>query len=135
MRALPSIEDFATKTGNPLRKVIKGALLRLAPVFRTAKVRRELLLKQNSLCPLCEKEPLVDSRETHVDHRWTTDEAANAVFDGSMDLISAYNKLWATENLRAVHAACNFRRNKKDAIRGDSMKLPFRERDANLRIR
>jgi hypothetical protein len=117
MRSLPSIEDFAAKTGNSLRKVIKGALLRLAPEFRTAKVRRKLLLTQKNLCPVCKEETLVDSRETHVDHKWTTDEAANVVFDGSMDLISAYNKLWAAENLRAVHAACNFRRNRKEAVR------------------
>ncbi len=117
MVRLPSIEEFAEKTGNSLRKVVKGALLRLAPEFRTAKVRRELLLKQNSLCPICGKagNVLVDNgRETHVDHKWTTDEAANAILDGSMDLISAYNKLWAPENLQAAHAACNFGRNKKE---------------------
>lgn len=126
MTGLPSIEDFAANTGNSLRRVIKGALLRLAPEFRTAKVRRDLLLKQNNLCPIC-GETLVDGgRETQVDHKWTTDEAANAVFDESMDLIRAYNKLWATENLRAVHAACNFRRNKKEAVSGDTMNLPLR---------
>ena len=130
MRALPSIEDFAAKTGNSLRRVIKGALLRLAPEFRTAKVRRELLRKQNRLCPLC-NEPLVDSSETHVDHEWTTDESANAVFDGSMDLITAYNRLWAPENLQAVHAACNFGRNKKEAVSESAIE----ERDANLRTR
>jgi len=114
---LPSIEEFADKTGNSLRKVIKGALLRLAPEFRTAKTRRELLLRQNRLCPICGEvgNALVDSgKETHVDHKWTTDEAANAVLDGSMDLIAAYNKLWAPENLQAAHAACNFGRNKKE---------------------
>jgi 5-methylcytosine-specific restriction endonuclease McrA len=119
MMRLPTIEEFADKTGNPLRKVIKGALLRLAPEFRTAKVRRELLLKQNNVCPIsgCVKGPLVDSgKETHVDHKWTTDEAANAVFNGSMDLISAYNKLWASDNLQAAHAPCNFRRNKKEVL-------------------
>jgi hypothetical protein len=59
----------------------------------------------------------VDSgKETHVDHKWTTDEAANAVLEGSMDLISAYNKLWASKNLRAAHAACNFGRNRKEAL-------------------
>ncbi len=113
---LPSIEEFADKTGNSLRKVIKGALLRLAPEFRTAKVRRGLLLKQSSLCPICGKagNALIDNgRETHVDHKWTTDEAANAVLTGDMDLIGAYNKLWAQKNLRAVHAVCNFGRNKK----------------------
>jgi len=36
------------------------------------------------------------------------------VLDGSMDLIAAYNKLWAPENLQAAHAACNFGRNKKE---------------------
>jgi 5-methylcytosine-specific restriction endonuclease McrA len=115
MERLPSIEEFADKTGNSLRKVIKGALLRLAPEFRTAKVRHQLLLKQDSLCPICGEagNALVDSPETHVDHKWTTDEAANAVLDGRMDLISAYNKLWTPDNLRAVHRACNFRRNKK----------------------
>jgi 5-methylcytosine-specific restriction endonuclease McrA len=113
VKRLPSIEEFADKTGHSLRRVVKGALLRLAPEFRTAKVRRELLLKQNNLCSCCGN-ALVDSgRETHVDHKWTTDEAANAVFDGSMDLISAYNKLWAPENLQATHAKCNFGRNKK----------------------
>jgi 5-methylcytosine-specific restriction endonuclease McrA len=116
MARLPSLEEFADKTGNSLRKVIKGALLRLAPEFRTAKVRRELLLKQNSLCSYC-GDALVDSgRETHVDHIWTTDEAANAVLAGSMDLISAYNKHWAPENLRAIHAKCNFGRNRKPAV-------------------
>jgi 5-methylcytosine-specific restriction endonuclease McrA len=117
MAPLPSIEEFADKTGNSLRKVIKGALLRLAPEFKTAKVRRELLLKQNSLCPICGKvgNALLDSgEETHVDHKWTTDEAANAVLDGSMDLITAYNKLWAPDNLQAAHAACNIGRNKKE---------------------
>jgi len=110
MIRLPSIEEFADKTGNPLRKVIKGALLRLAP--GTAKVlRRELLLKQNSLCPICGE---AGSTETHVDHKWTTDEAANAILDGSMDLISAYKKHWAPDNLQAAHAACNFGRNKKE---------------------
>ena len=114
MVRLPSIEEFADKTGNPLRKVIKGALLRLAPEFGTAKLRRKLLLKQNNLCPCCGN-ALVDSgTETHVDHQWTTDEAANAILDGSMDLISSYNKLWAPENLQAAHAACNFGRNKKE---------------------
>jgi 5-methylcytosine-specific restriction endonuclease McrA len=113
---LPSIEEFADKTGNSLRKVIKGALLRLAPEFRTANVRRRLILKQKSLCLVCghRGKALVDSgRETHVDHKWTTDEAANAVLTGRTDLISAYNKLWAPKNLRAAHAACNFGRNKK----------------------
>lgn len=116
MERLPSLEEFADKTGNSLRKVIKGALLRLAPEFRTAKVRNKLLLKQNSHCPICgcDGKALVDNgTETHVDHEWTTDDAAKAVFDGSMDLISAYNKLWAQDNLRAVHRACNFGRNKK----------------------
>jgi len=116
MVRLPSIEEFADKTGNSLRKVIKGALLRLAPVFRTANVRRKLLLKQDNLCPLCGKvdKVLGDSgRETHVDHKWTTDEAANAVLDGTLDLISAYNKLWAQENLQVVHAACNYSARKK----------------------
>lgn len=118
MARLPSIEEFADKTGNRLRKVIKGALLTLAPEFRRAKTRRELLLKQNSLCPICggARGPLVDNgRETHVDHIWTTDEAANVILGGHMDLISAYTKLWARSNLRAVHSSCNnFRRNKKD---------------------
>jgi 5-methylcytosine-specific restriction endonuclease McrA len=119
MVQLPSIEEFADKTGNSLRKVIKGALLRLAPEFRTAKVRRELLVKQNSLCPICGEvgNALVDSgKETHVDHKWTTDEAANEILAGSMDLIAAYNKLWSPENLRAAHASCNFRRNKKEVL-------------------
>jgi 5-methylcytosine-specific restriction endonuclease McrA len=114
---LPSIEEFANKTGNSLRKVIKGALLRLAPEFRTAKVRRGLLLKQNSLCPICScvGKALVDNgKETHVDHKWTTDEAANEVLAGRMDLISAYNKLWTPENLQAAHATCNFRRSRKE---------------------
>jgi hypothetical protein len=116
---LPSIEEFADKTGIPLRRVIKGALLRLAPEFRTAKVRRALLLKQNSRCPICEPggDLLVDNgRETHVDHKWTTDEAANAVLAGSMDLIDAYKKLWEQENLQAAHAGCNFGRNKKELL-------------------
>ena len=115
---LPSIEEFADKTGNSLRKVIKGALLRLAPEFRTAKVRRELLRKQNNICPSpkCHAGVLLvdDGKETHVDHKWTTNEAANAVLDGTMDLISAYKKLWEPENLQAVHAKCNFRQNKKE---------------------
>ena len=116
MTDLPRIEDFAAETGNSLRRVVKGALLRLAPEFRTANVRRRLLLKQNNLCPVCTR-VLVDSgKETHVDHRWTTDEAANAVLDGSMDLISAYKKLWASENLQSIHATCNFGRNKKVTI-------------------
>jgi len=113
---LPSLEEFADKTGSSLRKVIKGALLRLAPEFRTAKVRHKLLLKQNSVCPICGEagNVLVDNgKETHVDHKWTTDEAANAVLSGHMDLISAYNRLWAADNLQAAHAACNFGRNKK----------------------
>jgi len=125
MMTLPTIEDFADKTGNSLRKVIKGALLRLTPEFRTAKVRRELLLKQDSLCPICGcvGDALVDNgRETHVDHKWTTDEAANEVLDGSMDLIHAYMKLWAPENLRAAHASCNFGRNKKE-VRMSPMKM------------
>lgn len=119
MMGLPSIEEFAEKTGIPLRRVIKGALLRLAPEFKTAKVRRELLLKQNSICACsscsgCPGNALVDSgKETHVDHQWTTDQAANAVLDETMDLICAYKKLWAHENLQAVHAACNFRRNRR----------------------
>jgi 5-methylcytosine-specific restriction endonuclease McrA len=120
MAPLPSIEEFADKTGNSLRKVIKGALLRLAPEFKTAKVRRRLLLKQNSLCPICGcvGNALVDSgKETHVDHKWTTDEAANAVLAGRMDLISAYENLWAPENLQVAHATCNFRRNRKEAVR------------------
>jgi hypothetical protein len=119
MTRLPSLEEFADKTDNKLRKVIKGALLRLAPVFRTAKVRGDLLLKQNYRCPICDgaNGPLVNNgRETHVDHEWTTDEAANAVLNESMDLISAYKKLWSSENLRAVHRACNFARNKKKTI-------------------
>src|SRR5216683_1284988 len=90
--------------------------VRLAPEFRTANVRRKLLLKQNNLCPLCGKvdKVLVDSgRETHVDHKWTTDEAANAVLAGTLDLICAYNKLWAQENLQVVHAACNYSARKK----------------------
>lgn len=119
MKPLPSIEEFADKTGVPLRRVIKGALLRLAPEFRTAKVRRELLLKQSSRCPVCEPvgDDLVDSgKETHVDHKWTTNEAANAVLTGDMDLICAYKKLWAPENLQAAHAVCNFQRNKKEAL-------------------
>jgi hypothetical protein len=62
------------------------------------------------------------SRETHFDHKWTTDEAANAVLAGSMDLIRAYKKLWAPENLLAAHAACNFGRNKK-AVMGASTSL------------
>jgi hypothetical protein len=37
IKPLPSIEEFADKTGVPLRRVIKGALLRLAPEFRTPK--------------------------------------------------------------------------------------------------
>jgi 5-methylcytosine-specific restriction endonuclease McrA len=58
----------------------------------------------------------VDSgKETHVDHKWTTNEAANAVLTGDMDLICAYKKLWAPENLQAAHAVCNFRKNKKEA--------------------
>jgi 5-methylcytosine-specific restriction endonuclease McrA len=116
MVRLPSLEEFADKTGIPLRRVIKGALLRLAPEFGTAKLRRKLLLKQDNLCSCCGN-ALVDSgRETHVDHKWTTDEAANAVFDGSTDLITAYSKLWASENVRATHAKCNFRRNKKAVV-------------------
>jgi 5-methylcytosine-specific restriction endonuclease McrA len=116
MVRLPSIEEFANKTGNPLRNVVKGALLRLAPGSATV-LRRGLLLKQNSLCPICGDvgNVLVDNgRQTHVDHKWTTDEAANAILDGSMDLISAYNKLWAPDNLQVAHAACNFGRNKKE---------------------
>lgn len=116
MVRLPSIKEFAEKTGTPLRRVIKGALLRLAPEFRTAKVRRKLLFKQENICPYrkCQNGVLVDDgKKTHVDHKWTTDKAANAVLDGSMDLISAYNKLWAYDNLQAVHAACNFGRNRK----------------------
>jgi len=116
---LPSLEEFADKTGIPLRRVIKGALLRLAPEFRTAKVRRELLLKQGNLCSCCgdARYPLLDDGHAmHVDHKWTTDEAANAVLDESMDLISAYNKLWAPDNLRAVHAKCNFGRNRRAVI-------------------
>jgi hypothetical protein len=69
MAGLPSIEEFTEKTGIPLRRVIKGALLRLAPEFKTAKVRRELLRKQKSICPChgCCGNPLVDSgKETHV---------------------------------------------------------------------
>jgi len=114
MASLPSIEEFAAKTGIPLRRVIKGALLRLAPEFGTAKLRRKLLLKQDNICSCCGN-ALVDSgKETHVDHKWTTDEAANAVLDGSMSLVYAYQKLWEPENLRAAHAACNFGRNKKE---------------------
>jgi hypothetical protein len=114
MLRLPSIEEFADKTGVPLRRVIKGALLRLAPEFGTAKLRRKLLLKQDNICSCCGN-ALVDSgNETHVDHKWTTDEAANAVLAGSMSLVDAYQKLWASENLRAAHAACNFGRNKKE---------------------
>jgi len=117
MTGLPSIKDFANGTGLPLRRVIKGALLRLAPEFRTAKVRRELL-KQNSICPICGKTLVDGGKETHVDHKWTTDEAADAVLNESMDLVSAYKKLWASENLRAICAACNFGRNKKAALKG-----------------
>jgi len=117
MSGLPSIEEFAADTGMSLRRVIKGALLRLAPEFRTAKVRRELLAKQDSICPICGKTLVDGGRETHVDHKWTTDEAANAVLDGSIDLIRAYKRLWSPENLQAVHAACNFGRNRKGTVR------------------
>ena len=126
MAPLPSIEEFADKTGNSLRKVVKGALLRLAPEFRTAKVRRGLLLKQNSLCPICScvETALVDNgRETHVDHKWTTDEAANEVLAGRMDLISAYNKLWAPENLQTAHAKCNYGK-RQDAVKESLQKKP-----------
>jgi 5-methylcytosine-specific restriction endonuclease McrA len=124
MTGLPSIKEFAKKTGIPLRRVIKGALLRLAPEFKTAKVRRELLLKQKSICPCrgCPGNALMDSgKETHVDHKWTTDKAANAVLDGTMDLIRAYKKLWAHKNLQAVHAACNLRRNRRLSEKSSAM--------------
>src|SRR6202048_1307504 len=105
MMTLPTIEEFADKTGNSLRKVIKGALLRLAPEFRTAKVRRELLVKQNSLCPICGEggSALVErGKEPHVYHILFKQKTAYEILAGSMDLIAAYNKLWAPENLRAA---------------------------------
>lgn len=57
-----------------------------------------------------------NGRETHVDHKWTTDEAANEVLAGRMDLISAYNKLWAPENLQVAHAKCNYGK-RQDAVK------------------
>jgi len=58
------------------------------------------------------------SRETHFDHKWTIDEAANAVLAGSMDLIRAYKKTLGTRKLARAHAACNFGRNKKAVMGG-----------------
>jgi 5-methylcytosine-specific restriction endonuclease McrA len=89
------------------------------PEFRTAKIRGKLLREQRSLCPGCKDEtrPLADNgTEKQVDHKWTTDEAANAVLAEKIDLIGAYNRLWGSDNSQAVHAACSFGRNKKESV-------------------
>lgn len=111
MLELPSIENLSIGIDIPLRRLIKQGLFGISREFKTAKVRRELLVK-NNICSICNT-LMNDSKETHVDHMWTKNEATNAVFDGSLDLISAFNRLQAPENLRVVHASCNWGRNKK----------------------
>src|ERR1700722_5176616 len=98
---LPSIEEFAAGTGHSLRRVIKDSFMRLPREFKNIKIRKIILERQNGICSLCEKE--LQGTGTHVDHIWTTCEATDAVMDGSVDLVSAYNRLWGDGNMRVVH--------------------------------
>jgi 5-methylcytosine-specific restriction endonuclease McrA len=117
---LPSIEEFAAGTGHSLRRVIKDSFLRLPDEFKNIKARRMLLERQAGVCPLCKEK--LPSHGTHVDHIWTTLEATDAVMAGSVDLISAYNRLWSDKNMRVVHPACNNARNR--ALSGGEPSLP-----------
>ena len=107
---LSSIEEFASGTGHSLRGVIKDSFMRLPREFKNTKLRKIILKRQNGICPLCEKE--LQGTGTHVDHIWTTCEATDSVIDGAVDLVSAYNRLWAEENMRVVHSGCNIARNR-----------------------
>jgi|HubBroStandDraft_4_1064222.scaffolds.fasta_scaffold152201_2 hypothetical protein len=77
--------------------------------------RKRMLLhfeKQNCICAISSKPMVPDGRLTHLDHIWGMMEAAQAIVAG-MPIDEAHAKLWAEENLRAVLAVENIRRNKK----------------------
>jgi hypothetical protein len=75
---------------------------RLLPIFE----------KQNGRCAITGEPLVLDGKLTHLDHKWTMIEAAQAVIDG-MPVGEAFAQLWAENNLRAVLARENYRRNKR----------------------
>ena len=79
-----------------------GQRKRLTPIF----------MEQNGRCAITNEPLVLDGKLTHLDHKWTMIEAAQAVIDG-MSLGEAYEKLWDRSNLRAILARENYRRNKK----------------------
>jgi hypothetical protein len=68
--------------------------------------------KQNGRCAITGEPLVLDGKLTHLDHKWTMIEAAQAVVDG-MPIEEAFAQLWAENNLRAVLARENYRRNKR----------------------
>jgi 5-methylcytosine-specific restriction endonuclease McrA len=79
-------------------------------VLSVGKHRKALVEKQEGRCPLC-GESLADSSVT-VDHIVSVKTFA---YDLSIPLTDAYRRCHALDNLRAVHRACNNKRNRKAA--------------------
>ena len=82
---------------------------------RLAVERPRLMAMQDGVCPPC-SDPLVDDgKATHVDHVVTVEEFIGKICQGELTIDEAYCQLWADPNLRAVHHACNYARNKRAA--------------------
>lgn len=78
-----------------------------------SKARPLLIEKQQGICPACLEPTLVDhGKSTHFDHVETVKEFADKVIRGELAFDEAYCRLWADSNLRAVHAKCNYGRNR-----------------------
>ena len=75
--------------------------------------RASLIAKQNGVDPITNTPIVDDGHRTHVDHIWTRKQATEAIVSGQMTDVEAAAKLWAPDNLRAVHARTNYERNRK----------------------
>jgi len=87
-----------------------GQRKRLIPIFE----------KQKGRCAITNETLVLDGKLTHLDHKWTMIQAAQAIVDG-MDIGEAYDQLWAENNLQAVLARENYKRNKR--VKSDASKL------------
>jgi len=79
-----------------------GQRKRLMPIFE----------RQNGRCAITNEPLPLNGKLTHLDHRWTMAEAAQAVVDG-LPIKEAFVRLWDESNLRAILASENYKRNRK----------------------
>ena len=114
MTECDALNVIAQALSMPVRRLVKERLLRTPPKFKfEPTIKPGLIAQQSGRCPLClNLLPENVAGEIHIDHVITVLEATTA-WEAGESLASVYQRLWARENLRAVHRSCNNARRPK----------------------